>query len=664
MPQNDGPLNDRAGSVGQRRRKFFEDLIYEGGRRHTQHSPVLPDVWICYGVFPGQVQDLLLVPDWKTSPGELARDVKERLAADEGRELLAGPTAKSRPRVAFNQSSVAVGLWFDELVRVTLPLSHWWRNYLNRKEEKRPVERFRDPVERPLLKAELVQALADPDYDTAKGTFTADMIWLARLVGIIALANDPTFEEPTATAADLERLAGQPDVIVGGFFALLADLEDVDYERTASLWSVNLNRRTTASIYRSVPATKADAAQHLFQVRGKDIRWAVIDSGVDASHLAFRSREATPDGGELAHPEAFVKKKPVPRRGEKWTNHSRVLATYDFTVIRDLLSADVPEEVPEQLRQHVTVTALRKALKSKSGRFIDWELFEPVLRIPHEEGKYRPPADPHGTHVAGILAADWHATDHDAGGDPVVLEEADRPDHRTGVAPAAELYDLRALDEHGGDEFSIMAALQFVRHLNSRQDHMEIHGVNLSFAIHHDVSSFACGRTPVCEECTRVVGDGVVVVAAAGNSGRARYVTEAGQVDEGYRTVSITDPGNAEDVITVGSTHRSDPHSYGVSYFSSRGPTGDGRIKPDLVAPGEKIRSTIPGNREESLDGTSMSAPHVSGAAALLLDRNRELVGQPRRVKEILCSTATDLGRERYFQGAGMVDILRALQSI
>ena len=59
-----------------------------------------------------------------------------------------------------------------------------------------------------------------------------------------------------------------------------------------------------------------------------------------------------------------------------------------------------------------------------------------------------------------------------------------------------------------------------------------------------------------------------------------------------------------------------------------------------------------------------MAAPHVSGAAALLMARYSELVGQTARVKQILCDTATDLGRERYFQGAGMLDVLRALQSI
>ena len=124
------------------------------------------------------------------------------------------------------------------------------------------------------------------------------------------------------------------------------------------------------------------------------------------------------------------------------------------------------------------------------------------------------------------------------------------------------------------------------------------------------------------------------------------------------------DPGNADGVITVGSTHRMMPHNYGVSYFSSRGPTGDGRTKPDLVAPGERIDSCSLNNYVETMDGTSMAAPHVSGAAALLMSRHRELIGQPRRIKEILCRTATDLGRERRFQGAGMVDVLRALQAV
>ena len=101
-----------------------------------------------------------------------------------------------------------------------------------------------------------------------------------------------------------------------------------------------------------------------------------------------------------------------------------------------------------------------------------------------------------------------------------------------------------------------------------------------------------------------------------------------------------------------------------MSYFSSRGPTGDGRLKPDLVAPGERIESSLPGEEWGELDGTSMAAPHVSGAAAMLMARYAELIGEPRRIKSVLCESATDLGLERSFQGYGMLDVLRAFQKV
>ena len=151
-----------------------------------------------------------------------------------------------------------------------------------------------------------------------------------------------------------------------------------------------------------------------------------------------------------------------------------------------------------------------------------------------------------------------------------------------------------------------------------------------------------------------------MVVAAAGNRGWNEMEIGFGN----FVSSSITDPGNARQVITVGSTHSARPHVYGVSYFSSRGPTGDGRIKPDVVAPGERIRGPIRGDADGELDGTSMAAPFVSGAAAMLISRHRELIGDPTRVKKILTDSATDLGREKYFQGHGLVDVLRAMQSI
>ena len=142
--------------------------------------------------------------------------------------------------------------------------------------------------------------------------------------------------------------------------------------------------------------------------------------------------------------------------------------------------------------------------------------------------------------------------------------------------------------------------------------------------------------------------------------------------------LTINDPGNAELAITVGSTHRDMPHTYGVSYFSSKGPTGDGRLKPDLVAPGEKIISCAAGQRatrprlhevDQKFDyleqsGTSMAAPHVSGVVAAFLSVRSEFIGQPEKVKELFVNSATDLHRDRYFQGSGLVDLMRAIQSV
>ena len=232
------------------------------------------------------------------------------------------------------------------------------------------------------------------------------------------------------------------------------------------------------------------------------------------------------------------------------------------------------------------------------------------------------------------------------------------------MCPDIQLYDLRVFGKEAeNDEFTILAAIEYIAWINRDPDRPIIHGANLSLATAHVVDAHACGRTPICESCNRLAANGTVVVAAAGNSGFDKKEKKE-TLGTGYRSVSITDPGNAEDVITVGATHRNDPHTYGVSYFSSRGPTGDGRMKPDLVAPGEKIRSTAPGGTMLVKDGTSMAAPHVSGVCALLMARHREFIGQPRRIKEVLMRTATDLGRERSFQGAGLVDALRALQSI
>ena len=166
-------------------------------------------------------------------------------------------------------------------------------------------------------------------------------------------------------------------------------------------------------------------------------------------------------------------------------------------------------------------------------------------------------------------------------------------------------------------------------------------------------------------------------MVAAGNSGYGVLNTQfRGEVTAGL-SLTINDPGNAEFAITVGSTHRDSPHTYGVSYFSSKGPTGDGRLKPDIVAPGETIISCAAGSKKSAPEGgnpddypyvessgTSMAAPHVSGVIAAFLSVRKEYIGKPQEVKELFMRSATDLKRERYFQGCGLVDLMRAIQSV
>jgi serine protease AprX len=631
-------------------RSVLEDLIFSRApmRRYTQDCPILPDVWFEYGRNPLAQVDLLLTPRRGITPGQAATAIQSRLGQERGSPSWAArhDDESSATQLVYSQSTVAGLFWFDELVRVILPLSVWERTY--RTEETTSLAEqwlglpATSPEERATLAADLQSMESGGRLERA-----AELVWMIRIVGTIERARQQTQAGEADDVADAPLDPTAASDLVAAVVDLLADAPPLG-PATSSIFSVSRNRKTMPAVWRSVPAIKADAARWVFRLNCADLQWAILDSGIDASHPAFRGRDV--NGTQFKEPFRDLDERPK--------NNTRVVATYDFTRIRKLLDPDhieadgTPEFVERLHAMELTPQDLARHLRS--GRRIDWDIFGPLLQIPHEADAYRPPAHEHGTHVAGILAADWKASD--SGG---VIDH-----DLTGVCPDVHLYDIRVLDNQGiGDEFSIIAALQFVRYLNANQDAAVIHGVNLSLSIPHDIANYACGRTPVCEECERVVDSGVVVVAAAGNEGYIQYMTSAG-LAEGYRNISITDPGNAEGVITVGSTHRYRPHTYGVSYFSSRGPTGDGRRKPDLVAPGEKIWSAVPDGNVRTLDGTSMAAPHVSGCAILILARHRELLGQPDRIKEILCSTSTDLGRERYFQGSGMVDVLRAIQSV
>ncbi|MFL6550533.1 MAG: S8 family peptidase [Povalibacter sp.] len=258
----------------------------------------------------------------------------------------------------------------------------------------------------------------------------------------------------------------------------------------------------------------------------------------------------------------------------------------------------------------------------------------------------------HGTHVAGIIAGAY----------PKLC--------LSGIAPAVHLYTYKVLDDEGhGRDAKIIKALDHIYDLNRNASSLVVHGVNLSLGGSFDPETFGCGDTPICKQLRKLWRQGVVVVLAAGNEG---YL----ELQQGNETIginsdlSIGDPANLDEAIAVGSIHKSKPHMYGVSYFSSRGPTADGRCKPDVVAPGERIVScraganpkvATRGNLYVAMSGTSMAAPHVSGVVACFLSVRKEFIGYPDRVKEIVLNACTDLKRDPMHQGAGMPNLVKML---
>ncbi len=417
-----------------------------------------------------------------------------------------------------------------------------------------------------------------------------------------------------------------------------------------------------ALIDQSVATVKADAAYRAYSASGAGIAWAIVDSGIDGTHPHFGSL-SDPRESVLHHPDVAD-------------------LHFDFT-----LEPDPPTE-SAQTREERT---LAHRVKARAHALID------------DAG--------HGTHVAGIVAGGLpdtaRASAQPANGDgtsaPVRFEvfeqvfEPDaqgrrirdgrkpaartvrRPESLRGVAPSCHLVSLKVLGKNGEGRVSdVMRALVYIRdELNDDPKVLRVQGVNLSVGYDFDPQMFACGQSPLCVEVDRLVKSGVVVVVAAGNTGYGNITAEQRDTKVGL-SHTINDPGNAALAITVGSTHRESPHTYGVSYFSSKGPTGDGRLKPDLVAPGERITSCASASKCTKLgisvadgvaayvddSGTSMAAPHVSGAVAAFLSIRREFIQRPEEVKRIFLQSATSLGRERYFEGHGLVDLMRAIQSV
>jgi serine protease AprX len=423
----------------------------------------------------------------------------------------------------------------------------------------------------------------------------------------------PTWVTASHTYLATSLTANQIRALVQRDAAACEEAGPTSTTRTAPRWCIHRlwpNFETRALIHRTIITTKCDAAHRSFNALGQGIVWAVMDSGIDGRHRHFKQHD----------------------------------------------NLDLPDGL--QHRTFIAESTDADALRDNAG---------------------------HGTHVAGILAgvqsvadgkppllaATWY---HDDGGNTQVEQQQLR--RISGMAPQCRLLSCKVLrDDLTGDVAALLAALEYIQELNNDGRDLRVHGVNLSVGYPFDPSWFAAGLTPVCREVDRLVRSGVVVVIAAGNSGYGFALDKDGRKMRLGFDLTINDPGNAEQGITVGATSWR-PHATGISYFSSKGPTGDGRLKPDLVAPGERVVSAgagkllkdarvgVPKATYVENSGTSMAAPHVSGVAAAFLSVHREFIGRPDDVKRILLSSATDLGRARAFQGTGLVDAMRAIQSV
>jgi hypothetical protein len=656
------------------------DLLLLGApnrRRQLQDLPILGDVWSWLAEGRKEPPDLLVIP----CRGHRTTDVAAILRQPgEEQNRIYGDRS-----VAYIRQIVVASLTLQDLIEHVIPYTAWWDRIEQDWKKDPPGEATpRDEASlKEWIEAEIHNLFPRPSKDGASGAreraapdaASQAATRLGALLGTFlgAEVDDKDERETpdwTAYGPDperifrsvteflgLERIVGLGTDAVTRIFKHYAELNESAKER-ASIYQVTRNRDAEMALTESVPAIKADAARSLFSISCAELGWAVIDSGINHKHPAFRDQKQvhriiTASGDPNADPDAHP---------DQDYPH-RIRAAFDFTRIRAILGVK-DSEVSDLSERISAVTALTKEqcaerlneIRSDRDQClpVDWRKVEPLVLL--DFSKAQAPTVDHGTHVAGIIGADWQKRNLVTGNFEVRLQ---------GVCPDIGLYDFRVLGcELGDSEFAVTSALQFISYYNQQLGYQRIHGVNMSLAIRHNVRNYACGQTPVCKQAEALVADGIVVVAAAGNRGYLQYQLADQSVYEGYAASSITDPGNADGVITVGATHRSWPHTYGVSFFSSRGPTGDGRSKPDLLAPGERIVSVIGDDRQEAMDGTSMAAPHVSGAAALLMARHEELKGNPNRIKQILCDTATDLKRERQFQGCGMVDVLRAIQSV
>jgi serine protease AprX len=256
------------------------------------------------------------------------------------------------------------------------------------------------------------------------------------------------------------------------------------------------------------------------------------------------------------------------------------------------------------------------------GKIIAWrDEITPATTTPYDDHG-------HGTHIAATIAGTGEGNSA-----------------YKGVAPAAALVGVKVLNASGsGSDAQVIAGINWV--VTNRVTYgIEI--VNMSLG----GEGCSNGTDALSAAVNAAAAAGLVVVVAAGNSGPS--------------SCTISSPAAAALAITVGAIVDPSAGGFYHAWFSSRGPTLDGRVKPDVVAPGALITSAASGttNGYSTKNGTSMASPFVAGVAALMLDASSSLT--PAQVKSKLMSTAVDWGAAGADNdyGAGRVDAYAALQS-
>lgn len=240
----------------------------------------------------------------------------------------------------------------------------------------------------------------------------------------------------------------------------------------------------------------------------------------------------------------------------------------------------------------------------------------------------------HGTHVAGICAGSGRMSNG----------------KYAGMAPASNIVMIKILDDSGnGESYSITKGVEWILRNKNRYN---IRLLNISVGTLPKTGSEE--KSAIIDSVEEAWDNGIVVVAAAGNSGPGGY--------------TITTPGISKKVITVGSSDDGAQDTFGrvKMNYSGRGPTMSCVCKPDIVAPGMNITACNAMNMRDSKvysvkSGTSMSTPIVTGAIALLLEKYPDM--GTRDVKMRIKDSAVNLGLPRNRQGWGGLDIERLLKN-